>query len=65
MNDFARILSRAKALDAACGSPTLVMMKLDESAGKSVTLRYSDVIDLETLLSGLVTALETCRRARQ
>ena len=58
MSDFRQILERAHALDAAAGSPTLVIHKLDEARGKSITLSYSDVVDLEVLLGGLVRALE-------
>ena len=62
MSDFPRILARARELDAAAGSPALVIRKLDHAQGKPVTLSYSDVVDLEVLLSGLVRALEECRK---
>lgn len=58
MSGFTELLSRARELDAAAGSPTLVIDKLANARGKSVTLTYSDVVDLEVLLSGLIGALE-------
>lgn len=61
LKDFARILARARALKAATGSPSLVIAKLDEARGRSVTLTYSDVVDLEVLLGGLINALEESR----
>ncbi|WP_447727417.1 hypothetical protein [Sphingomonas koreensis] len=64
MSDFPRILARARALDAAAGSPSLVIRKLDEARGKPVTLTYSDVVDLEVLLTGLIHALEQCHEGR-
>jgi hypothetical protein len=35
------------------------MIKLNEADGRPVTLTYSDVVDLEVLLGGLVTRLES------
>ncbi|UYY59067.1 hypothetical protein [Sphingomonas sp. S2-65] len=64
MNDFAQLLARARQLDAAAGSPTLVIDKLGNANGRPVTLSYSDVVDLEGFIGGLVTALEQCRGAR-
>jgi hypothetical protein len=40
-----------------------VIAKLDEAQGGPVTLTYTDVVDLEVLLGGVVAALEECRRA--
>lgn len=59
MKAFAQILDRARKLGAARGSPTLVMIKLDEADGGPVTLNYSEVVDLEVLLGGLVAKLES------
>lgn len=35
------------------------MIRLDEADGGPVTLTYSDVVDLEVLLEGLVAKLES------
>jgi hypothetical protein len=35
------------------------MIKLDDADGGPVTLKYSDVVDLEVLLGGLVAKLES------
>ena len=62
MGYFEEILARARALDAAAGSPTLIMLKLDEAKQKPVTLSSSDLSDLEVFMEGLLIALENCRR---
>lgn len=61
---FTDLLSRAVQLDAAAGSPILVIDKLAKANGRSVTLTYSDVVDLEVLMSGLIIALEQCSSER-
>ena len=61
LGNFAQLLARARALDAAAGSPSLVIKKLDEARGGPVTLTYSDVVDLEVLLRGIVDVLAESR----
>lgn len=58
MGRFESLRDRIKSLGHGTAAPLMLFKKLDEDKKGDVTLNYSDLVDLEGVLSRLVTVLE-------
>lgn len=59
MSDFLSLSERMRELDLRNHWTKLVLLKLSENKGASVTLTYSDILDLEEVFEALVSELES------